>query len=108
MKATLTVLVALAGTGLWMAPASAGGLDIAKKAGCMGCHAVDQKRVGPAYRDVAARYQGQAEAVATLTAKVRSGGKGNWGETPKPAIAEAMIGDAELAQVLDWILAGAQ
>ena len=50
--------------------------ELAKSSGCLNCHAVDTKKVGPAFKDVAAKYKGKADAEATLAAKV-SGGKGH-------------------------------
>ena len=43
----------------------------AQKAGCMACHSVDKKLVGPAFKDIAAKYKGQGDAVAKLSDKVR-------------------------------------
>lgn len=79
---------------------------LAQKAGCMACHAKDKKLVGPAYKDVAAKYAGQADAVATLSAKVRSGGKGVWGPIPMPPNDAAKINDADLKSVVEWLLKG--
>jgi len=78
---------------------------IAKKARCVACHAVDRKMVGPAYRDVAAKYRGDAEAPVRLAAKVRSGGAGVWGQVPMMPHPADRISDADLAAVLDWVLA---
>lgn len=60
-------------------------LALAKKSGCLICHAVDHKVVGPAWRDVAAKYRGDAGAEARLMDKVAKGGSGAWGVTPMPA-----------------------
>lgn len=78
--------------------------EIIKKARCVACHAVDQKRVGPAYKDVAAKYKGQGDAVAVLSAKIRSGGTGNWGQIPMPPHAADKISDADLKAAVEWIL----
>ena len=51
---------------------------------CMACHAIDKKLVGPAYKDVAAKYAGQAGAVDKLAAKIQKGGSGVWGPVPMP------------------------
>ncbi len=58
--------------------------DLAREKQCLGCHAVDRKRVGPAYQDVAARYAGDAGAEARLAGKIRKGGAGAWGVVPMP------------------------
>jgi cytochrome c len=82
-------------------------LELIKKARCISCHAVDAKRVGPAYRDVAEKYRGQADAPAVLFQKVRHGGTGNWGQIPMPPNGEDKISDADLKAVVQWILDGA-
>ena len=74
------------------------------KAGCTACHAKDKKLLGPAYHDVAAKYQGDPKAAADLVAKVRSGGKGVWGTVPMPAADTRKVSDADLATIVAWIL----
>ena len=69
---------------------------------CMACHAVDKKLVGPAYKDVAAKYAGQKDAVDKLSAKVLKGGAGVWGAVPMPA--NPQVTDAEAKQLVQWIL----
>ena len=76
--------------------------DLAQKKNCMACHAVDKKLVGPAYKDVAAKYAGQADAAATLAAKVMKGGSGVWGAIPMPA--NPQVSDAEAKTLVQWIL----
>lgn len=88
-----------------VAGAPASGEALAQTHGCLACHAVAQGRVGPAFSAVAQRYAGKSDAFATLTAKVRTGGAGNWGSVAMPA--QSAIGDGDLAEVLRWILAGA-
>ncbi|MCK6395128.1 c-type cytochrome [Zoogloea sp.] len=78
--------------------------EIIKKARCVACHAVDQKRVGPAYKDVAAKYKGQGDAVAVLSAKIRNGGSGHWGQIPMPPHGADKISDADLKAAVEWIL----
>ncbi len=78
---------------------------IVKKARCISCHAVDKKMVGPAYRDVAAKYKGDADAPVRLAAKVRAGGAGVWGDIPMLPHPADKISDADLAAAIDWILA---
>ena len=56
------------------------------KAGCTACHTKDRKLVGPSYKDIAAKYKGQAGAAAALADKVRRGGKGNFGVIPMPPV----------------------
>ena len=78
---------------------------IVKKARCVSCHAVDKKMVGPAYKDVAAKYRGDTSAPTRLAAKVRAGGAGVWGEVPMLPHPADKISDADLAAAIDWILA---
>jgi cytochrome c len=85
------------------APASASEAII-KKARCIACHSVDKKLVGPAYKDVAAKYRGDAEALPRLLQKVRNGGTGVWGEIPMPPNPEDRISDADLKSAVEWIL----
>lgn len=80
---------------------AADGLALAQKYGCLACHAVDHKVIGPAYRDVAAKYKGQ-NVEATLVAKVKAGGSGVWG--PVPMIANAQVPDADLHLLVKWVL----
>ena len=68
----------------------------------MACHAIDKKLVGPAYKDVAAKYKGDKAAVATLAAKIKAGGKGNWGEVPMPP---NNVTEAEAKELATWVLA---
>ncbi|MFC5300847.1 c-type cytochrome [Azospira restricta] len=78
---------------------------IAKKARCIACHAVDKKMVGPAYREVAAKYRGDASAPARLADKVRQGGGGVWGQVPMMPHPADKIGDEDLKAVIAWVLA---
>lgn len=77
---------------------------IVKKARCVACHAVDVKRVGPAYKDVAAKYRGDAKAPAVLFDKVRHGGSGNWGTVPMLPHPADKISDDDLKQAIAWVL----
>ena len=68
----------------------------------MACHAVDKKLVGPSYKDVAAKYAGQKDAVDKLAQKVVKGGAGVWGAVPMPA--NPQVSEAEAKQLVQWIL----
>lgn len=80
---------------------------VAKRVGCLDCHSVDKKKIGPAFRDVAARYKNDAGARAALIQKIKSGGKGNWveitGGKAMPAHS-ALASEAEFSQLVGWIL----
>lgn len=80
---------------------------LAKKSGCFECHSVDQKIVGPAYRDVAERYKDNAKARAALIEKISKGGKGNWTEVTKGVPMPSHSGRlsaADTARLVDWVL----
>jgi cytochrome c len=75
--------------------------ELAQKKNCMACHAVDKKLVGPSFKDIAAKYASNKDAVATLTTKVIKGGAGVWGQIPMPANA---LSEAESKQLVTWVL----
>ncbi len=77
--------------------------DLAKAKNCMACHAVANKLVGPAYKDVAAKYAGQKDAEAKLVTKVIKGGSGVWGAIPMPA--NPQVSEADAKTLVKWILA---
>ncbi len=74
---------------------------LAKAKNCMSCHAIDKKLVGPSYKDVAAKYKGDKGAVDKLAAKVKTGGKGAWGEIPMPP---NNVTDDEAKKLATWVL----
>ncbi len=78
------------------------GQALATKNQCMTCHKIEGKQVGPAYKDVAAKYKGDPDAPDKLAAKVRTGGKGVWGQVPMPP--NKKISDDDLRTVVNWIL----
>ncbi len=82
---------------------AAADLELAKKSGCLACHSVDKKVVGPAWKDVAAKYKGDGAAKAALIEKVKKGGKGNWGETPMPPYSPR-VADADIEKLVDFVL----
>ena len=79
---------------------------LAEKHGCLGCHAAATKLVGPAYRDVAAKYAGDANASAVLAQSIRNGGSGKWGEIPMPP--QKQVSEADAKKLARWILDGAK
>lgn len=78
---------------------------LATKSACLACHAVDKKLVGPAYKEVAANHKGQADAVAVVAARIKSGGSGLYGAVPMPP--QPALKDDELKLLAEWVLAGA-
>ena len=99
MKSLLSLIVAL--SALAAAPAFANP-ELAQKKNCMACHAVDKKLVGPAYKDVAAKYRGNKGAEAELIKKVKAGGKGTWGDIQMPP--NAHVKDDDIKAIVQWIL----
>jgi cytochrome c len=75
---------------------------LAKAKNCMACHAIDKKLVGPAYKDVAAKYKADKGAVATLATKIKTGGKGVWGEVPMPP---NNVTPEEATKLATWVMA---
>lgn len=87
---------------------STNGLDLARKSGCLACHSIEKKIVGPAWKDVAARYKNDANAKAALIDKIKKGGKGNWtdvtGGTPMPPYSPR-VSDADIEALVNFVLA---
>jgi cytochrome c len=81
------------------------GLSLARGSGCLACHAVEGARLGPSFRDLAARYRGDAQAPARLASKVRGGGQGAWGAVPMPP--QPQLAEQDIAALVGWILEGA-
>jgi cytochrome c len=94
-------------TGLALALASAGAWagveDAMTKAGCMACHTKDKKLVGPAFKEIAAKYKGQ-DVTAKLIEKVRKGGAGSFGPVPMAPNPAEKINDADLKEAVELIL----
>lgn len=99
------MLVGLLGVSSLAIAAGSDGAAIARSNACMGCHAVDRKLVGPSFKDIAAKYKGDAGAQAKLEKKVRDGGAGVWGAIPMPSHPAMSAGD--IRDVVAWVLAGA-
>lgn len=71
--------------------------------GCMTCHGVDKKVIGPSYKEIATKYGNDKGAEAALIKKVKAGGKGVWGEMPMPP--NAHVKDEDIKTMVQWILA---
>lgn len=95
------MILAAAGMSLAILPASASE-ELAKKNACTACHAVDKKIVGPAYKEVAAKYRNDKAAEAKLAEKVKKGSVGVWGQVPMPP--NAHVADADVAALTKWVL----
>ena len=101
MKRIIPALALAAGTLITMGNALAVD-ELHKKYACTACHADDKKLVGPAYKDVAAKYKGDKDAVKKLSEKVRKGGTGVWGQIPMPP--NPTPTDAELKSMVEAVL----
>ena len=97
-RSTLAIIAAIA-----MAGNAYASEDLAKKNNCTACHKVDGKLVGPAYKDVAAKYKGDKKAEAMLIEKVKKGSMGVWGPVPMPP--NAAVKDEDVKTLVKWILA---
>ena len=77
-------------------------LQLATAKNCMACHAAATKLVGPSYKDVAAKYAGQKDAVDKLSVKIIKGGAGVWGPVPMPANAQVSVEEAKT--LATWVM----
>lgn len=80
---------------------------LAKSAGCMGCHMVERKVVGPSYKDIAARYaskfsKDKGKVVEELATKIKKGGSGVWGNLPMPP--HPKLSDEDAKKLAEWVL----
>ncbi len=101
MKSIVVSMIAAAGL---MVAGSAMATDmpaVAKKNNCTACHAVDKKVVGPAWKDVAAKYKGDAAVWDKIATKIKKGGSGVWGSMPMPA--NPKVSDADMAEIIAFI-----
>ncbi len=100
-----TLLLSVAAAGSLMLAGQASADDAAKalaqKSGCLTCHSVEVKVVGPAYKDVAAKYKGK-DMEAKLVAKVKAGGSGVWGPIPMPA--HPQVKEEDIKTIVHWVL----
>ena len=95
------IYVALMAAGIVMTGQVQADEALAKAKNCMACHQIDKKVVGPAYKEVAAKYKGDKGAVDKLAAKVKAGGSGVWGPTPMPP---NNVTDDEAKKLVTWVL----
>ena len=95
------VIAAVAALALTAGVASAD-QALAQKSACMSCHQVAKKVVGPALKDVAKKYKGDAEAEAHLISVIKKGGKGVWGPVPMPP--HPQVSDDNAKKLATWVL----
>lgn len=101
MKRIILATLSVAATFAVTTPAFAD-LALATSKNCMACHAVDKKVVGPAFKDVAKKYAGNAKAADMLATKIVKGGSGAWGPVPMPA--NSQVNEADAKKLAAWVL----
>ena len=101
MKLAVAAFVGACGMLTIAAPVFASA-EMAKQKNCLACHATDKKLVGPAYKDIAAKYKADKNAQGTLAKKIREGGVGVWGQIPMPA--NPQVNEQEAQALAKWVL----
>lgn len=101
-----SIPIILAAASALFSGAATANLALAQKSGCMACHTVDKKLVGPAMQDIAKKYAGQADAIAKVTDSIRKGGSGKWGPVPMPP--QAQLSEDDAKTLAAWVLSGAK
>lgn len=96
------LLAALLATGPLLTSAAHASPTLARDKVCLSCHDARDKKIGPAFRDIAARYANDKDAPARLAAKIMNGGAGAWGPVPMPA--NPKVTPQEARQLATWIL----
>ena len=100
-----SILVPLTATGcLLFAGVVQADQALATAKGCMACHDIGAKQVGPAYKDVAKKYAGQKDAEAKLVKKVLEGGSGVWGPIPMAPNKNMGVTEADAKKLVAWVL----
>ena len=98
----MKVLSVVAAAALMISVPAFASQELAQKNGCLACHSVDKKIVGPAYKDVAKKYAKDKGAAAKLFAKVKKGGSGVWGTVAMPP--NPQVKDDDLKKIIAWVL----
>lgn len=101
MKSIIVPMLALGAALTFQSAQANDGETLFKSKPCVGCHMIDARLVGPAYKEVAAKYAGQADASAGLVKSIKEGSTGKWGPNPMPA---NQVTDEEAKTLADWIL----
>jgi cytochrome c len=101
MKHLVSAVAAVAALAASLSAHADAGMDLAQKKNCLACHALDKKVVGPAYKDVAAKYAKDKDAAAKLAEKIVKGSTGTWGPVPMPPNA---VTEDEAKTLAKWVL----
>ncbi len=102
MKSRFVIPVLMLGVCVYAGNVWADGTELAQAKGCLACHDVKTKKIGPAYTEVAAKYKDQADAEATIMTSIKNGGSGKWGGIPMPP--QPTLNDDDLKQLAAWVL----
>ena len=102
MKALIVSLVAATGLMIAGGAMAADMPALAKKSGCVACHSIEKKVVGPAWQEVANKYKGDAGAVAMLSTAISKGGKGKWGAVPMPP--QPKVSEADAKELAEFVM----
>ena len=101
MNKIFAVSIAAAAIGLTTGAQAQDAAKLAQDKGCLACHQMDKKVVGPSYKEVAAKYRNDKGAPARLAKKVREGGQGAWGPVPMPP---NQVSEKEADLLVKWVL----
>jgi cytochrome c len=99
----LLVLLGASATAQAAEPQNDENLRLSGTYGCMSCHGMVKKQVGPGFAQISARYRGDASAPARLAEKIRSGGVGAWGRVIMPRQPKMTVAESET--LARWVLA---
>jgi cytochrome c len=98
------VLASLAAYPAWAQDSAADTEALMEKSGCVSCHRINEKLVGPSFRQIAAKNPPGAQSVDRLMQAVRNGSEGVWGDLPMPPSSEERVSDTDLKRIIEWIL----
>ena len=93
---SISLLLVAAGMLLAGGVSAQSGADLAKTKNCLTCHETEKKKVGPPFKETAAKYKGNKEAAAKLIAALKEGTKHPF---------KAVASDAELKTLVEYVLA---
>jgi cytochrome c len=96
------VIASVMGSTLLLTNAAFASTDLARQKNCMACHSINNKVVGPAFKDISKRYSGQKDAEDQLVQGVLKGSSGKWGAVPMPA--NGQLSEAEARTLVKWVL----
>ena len=97
-----SVILGIAMIGAFLVNQAQANEALAQKSGCLACHGVEKKVLGPSYKEVAAKYKSDKGADAKLVAKVKAGGSGVWGPVPMPP--HPQVKDEDIKKIVQWVL----